>query len=422
MIMNILWVANIPLKEASLLMNEEPSPFGGWLINASNDLSNIDDIKLSIAFPKKGISDIKVLKGNKITYYAFPSYQINKKVDDDSLLSRIIDDAKPDIVHIYGTEYTHSLAFVELCIKNSIKHVISIQGLISIYAKHYMANLPCAVRKRFSFRDFIKQDNLYQQQKKFERRGHIEIETIKKARNIIGRTTWDKACTGQLNPKANYFFCNETLRGEFYKHTWDYQSCEKHSIFTSQASYPIKGLHYLLEAMPIILENYPDAKLYVAGNNITKSVSLKEKASITSYGLYIRKLIEENKLQENIVFTDVLGEEEMAMRHLKSNVFICPSSIENSPNSLGEAMIMGVPVIAADVGGVSDMMKHKDEGFVYQGDAPYMIAYYVCKIFEDSKLASQISKNARKKALLTHDIRKNTENLIRIYNIIVEEG
>ena len=88
-------------------------------------------------------------------------------------------------------------------------------------------------------------------------------------------------------------------------------------------------------------------------------------------------------LERNVVFTGPLDEEKMCQRYLKSNVFVCPSSIENSPNSLGEAMVLGVPCVASDVGGVSDMLKHKEEGFVYQTDAPYMLAHYVCEIFEN---------------------------------------
>src|SRR5690606_29593717 len=120
---------------------------------------------------------------------------------------------------------------------------ISIQGLVSVYAKHYMANLPYEIQRKYSFRDFIKQDNLIQQQEKFKMRGLLEIEAIKNTRYIIGRTTWDKACASQMNPNSRYFKCNETLRGEFYIHVWNQKKCEKHSIFTSQASYPIKGIH-----------------------------------------------------------------------------------------------------------------------------------------------------------------------------------
>ena len=64
--MKILWLTNIVFPEASLLMNEKPTPWGGWFVSASVALANEDNIKLSIAFPKNGLSDEQVLKGKKI--------------------------------------------------------------------------------------------------------------------------------------------------------------------------------------------------------------------------------------------------------------------------------------------------------------------------------------------------------------------
>lgn len=63
---------------------------------------------------------------------------------------------------------------------------------------------------------------------------------MKKVKHIIGRTTWDKACTSQINPKTRYYFCNETLRKKIYKYEYSLEKCEQHSIFVSQASNPIK--------------------------------------------------------------------------------------------------------------------------------------------------------------------------------------
>lgn len=420
--MNILWLTNIAIPEASLLMNEKPTPFGGWFTSASDALANKDDIKLSIAFPKKGLNDVLVLKGNKITFYAFPpvkekDIRLNKQ---NRYLKKILNEAKPDIVHIFGTEFAHTLAMVNVCREKNIKVVISIQGLTSIYAKHYMACLPAKIQKRFTIRDFIKQDNLKQQQNKFIKRGLLEIEALQKVKHIIGRTTWDKACSSQINPDAQYYFCNETLRDEFYKHTWDIKKCEKHSIFVSQGSYPIKGLHFMLEAMPLILKHFSGTKLYVSGQNITKSDTLKEKIKRSSYGKYIKELIEKYNLKQCIIFTGILDEKQMCERYLKSHVFVCPSSIENSPNSLGEAMILGVPCVASNVGGVTDLLKHREEGFVYQTDAPYMLAYYVCEIFSKEKVALKFSKNGREQAQRTHNREIILKTLLDIYNKIYE--
>ena len=416
--MKILWLVNIALPEASLLMNEKPSPFGGWLVNASFKLASISGVNLYIAFPKSGLSDVLQLQGERINYYSFPPVH-EKDIASNRInphLIKILEKANPDIVHIFGTEYPHTLAMVNTC--DVSKVVISIQGLCSIIAKHYLSGIPSNIQRRFTFRDLIKQDSLLQQQSKFLKRGSLEIEAIQKVQHIIGRTTWDRACTYQINPDAIYHHCNETLRDEFYKHEWDIQKCEKHSIFVSQGSYPIKGLHYMLEAMPLVLKNFPDAKLYVGGSNITKSDTFKDKLKLTSYGKYIKDLIKKYDLGNNVFFTGVLDEKQMCQQYLRSHVFVCPSSIENSPNSLGEAMILGVPCVASDVGGVSDMMKHNEDGFIYQTNAPYMLAYYVGVIFKNKDLALQISKIAREHALKTHNPHENLCRLLNIYKKI----
>ena len=147
----------------------------------------------------------------------------------------------------------------------------------------------------------------------------------------------------------------------------------------SQAATPIKGLHFMLRAMPEILKNYPDAHLYVAGNDLTKTDSIYGKLKISSFAKYIKRLITEYGLEEKVTFTGSLTEHQMKERFLKSNVFVSPSTIENSPNSLGEAMLLGVPCVSSDVGGVKNLMKHEEEGYVYQTDAPYMLAYYIKK-------------------------------------------
>lgn len=422
--MNILWLTNIALPEASLLMNEKTLPFGGWFVSASQYLANEMRMEVSVAFPKIGLYDVHIYKGKKINYYPFRPIGI-KNIElnwPKTHINKILDQVEPDIVHIFGTEYAHTLAMVNACNDQNITAVISIQGLVSIYAKHYMARVPSHIQNKFTVRDFLKQDNLKQQQRKFADRGRLEIEALQKVKHVIGRTTWDRACISQINPGAKYHFCNETLRDEFYKHRWDIDRCERHTIFVSQGSYPIKGLHFMLEAMPLILKQFPDTKLYIGGTDIIHSDTLKDRLKRSSYGRYIEELIERYRIENCVKFTGILDEKQMCDRYLRSNVFVCPSSIENSPNSLGEAMILGVPCISSYVGGVGDMLKDKEEGFIYPADAPYMLAYYVCEMFQNDELALKLSAKAREHAQRTHDAIINNDTLISIYKEIAESN
>ena len=130
--------------------------------------------------------------------------------------------------------------------------VIHIQGLISICAKHYFADIP----PKYLMLNNRKELNLREKKIVYEKRGKCEIESIKRVRHVIGRTDWDEACVKAINPQVDYHFCDEILRNVFYKNagTWDSNVCQKHSIFIGQVHYPIKGFHYLLRALPYLAE------------------------------------------------------------------------------------------------------------------------------------------------------------------------
>jgi glycosyltransferase involved in cell wall biosynthesis len=422
--MRVLWLCNVLLPKVANHLSRNITHSGGWMVGLSDSLSTNNNIELKIAFPLSSSKSMISGEIEGIKYFGFPQKKSATmyNMQTEVYLSKIVSETQPDIIHVWGTEYPHTLAMMNVCESMGIteKVLISIQGLTSIIAQHYLTGLPLKVQSRFTFRDLVKRDNLKQQQRKFVKRGQLEIEALQKVKYVIGRTTWDKACTTQINPKAQYYLCNETLRDEFYKHCWDINRCEKHSIFVSQGSYPLKGLHFMLEAMPLVLKQFPDTKLYVGGQEIIKSNNIKDKLKISSYSKYIKELIRKNHLEKHIEFTGLLNEKKMCERYLQSNVFVSPSSIENSPNSLGEAMILGVPCVASYVGGVSDMLRQNEEGFIYQADAPYMMAYYICEIFGNEELALKFSKNAREHALSTHGREENTKRLMEIYKIILD--
>lgn len=320
---------------------------------------------------------------------------------------------QPDVIHVWGTEYGHTLAMVNAAEQaGMLPHLaVSIQGLCSIYAGHYAEGVPYKVQRSATFRDCIRRDRILAQQKKFDLRGELEVKALKKACHVIGRTDWDAACTRQINPNAKYHFCNETLREPFYEGIWQYASCQKHRIFASSCVYPIKGFHYLLEAFGEVIKNYPDATLAVPGKSFLTVDGLHR----NGYQKYMAELAHHYGLEEKIEFLGSLSAEAMKDAFLQANVFVLPSTIENSPNSLGEAMLLGVPCVASDVGGVTTMMKHNEEGFIYQSTAPYMLAHYIAKIFEMEDSAQTLGAAARAHALLTHDPENNLQDLMEIY-------
>ena len=419
--MKILWLCNIMLPKIAKHLNLNITSYGGWLTGLSNSLLEESDVSLAVCFPNNNLG-IEKGKIDNLEYYAFHIKGKNfLKYNKDlkNYFIKVIQEYIPDVIHIFGTEYPHTLSMIEACSELNILNIaiINIQGLVSVCSNHYFEGLPFNAINKFTFRDLIKRDNIFLQKKKFEKNGLFEIKALKLCKNVSGRTDLDCACTSEINPKAKYHFCNETLRDSFYEgDKWAYETCEKHSIFISQAGYPIKGLHYILEALPQIITKYPNTKVYIAGNNLINKKFYK----ITSYAMYMKKLIKKYNLQKYIVFLGNLNENQMKQQYLKANVFVSASTIENSPNSLGESMICGTPTISSFVGGVSSMMSHEKEGLLYPCNEPCMLACYVEKIFSDEGIAAMLSKNAIVRAENTHDIANNKETIMAIYKEIAK--
>jgi glycosyltransferase involved in cell wall biosynthesis len=108
----------------------------------------------------------------------------------------------------------------------------------------------------------------------------------------------------------------------------------------------------------------------------------------------------------------------MINEYQKAHVFICSSSIENSPNSLGEAQLIGVPCISSYVGGVADMIDESKTGLMYRFEEFEMLSDNIRKIFSDDSLALYLSENGINEATKRHNQQTNLYQTISIYNAI----
>lgn len=413
--MNILWITNILLPEAQALLKGggEHKGSGGWMIGAVESLLRHNDITLSIATVSLDVKTLTRLEGEKITYWLLPYGKGNTRINHEyePYWRSVYDSVKPDVIHIHGTEYSHGLAFIEAC--GASHACVSIQGLTSAYY-YYCYGISWKEILRSITVGTLYWGGILKGYREYKSRGKCEVEIIRRVNHIIGRTSWDRARTWAINPYAVYHHGGETLRASFYTgKTWQYSECLPHSIFLSQASSPIKGLHMVLRAMPLVLRHYPDATIRIAGRDITNCSTWKHRLMLNDYGKLIRRLIRDNGLEGKVIFTGPLDGEGMRSEYLRSNVFVCPSTIENSPNSLGEAQLLGVPVIASYVGGIPDMMKY-DVDHLYRFEEVEMLARKIVELFDKQDTVD--TEAMRLEALRRHDPETNAKELIEIYN------
>jgi glycosyltransferase involved in cell wall biosynthesis len=329
---------------------------------------------------------------------------------------------RPDVVVIFGTESDASHRFTDAMEQEGLlDHTVAFaQGFASIWAKHFTEGLPERVVRRNTVRDLIRRDGLRAQVRNFERRGEREIAMLKKVKHYIGRTEFDYAVLRLANPDCAYYKCSDVMRPAFYERQWTYGACVPHSIFVSQYYYPVKGFHYLLEAASYLKPKYPDLSIVAAGYNpIRKSFAQREWKD-SSYIRYLKTLACRYGLQDCIHPIGPQSAEEMAKQYCLANVYAMPSTIENSPNSLAEAMLLGVPSVAADVGGVAELAAYGKEARVYPSSAPYLLAYHIDRVFADPKAAEQLGRNGRARALIEYDRETNWNALKHAFSAIAE--
>ena len=417
--MKLMWVCNMmPSAVRKAATGKEGS--ANWLDHA---LSDLREQGMNIRILCRGENQRGSLDDN-CSFAAFRDREPYRYLPEvEAFFLEELKTYRPDVIHIWGTEYAHTLAMMNAAEKLGMEQrcVISIQGLCSVYARHYAEGVPVPVQRQYTLHDLLKRENILGQQRVYEKRGALEVQALQKARHVIGRTPWDMACAEMLAPKAQYHFCNETLREPFYEGQWSYGECRKHRIFASSCVYPVKGFHYLLEALAEIIKEYPDATLAVPGKNFLR-LDRKGLLHQDNYHKYLKKLAEQYGLSDKIEFMGKLSPEGMKEQFLKAHVFALPSTIENSPNSLGEAMLLGTPCVAADVGGVTTMLASGKEGLTYQSTAPYMLASCIKQVFAMEEKAEAMGAAASAHARKTHDPGKNLEDLLGIYREIDNSG
>lgn len=417
--MRLLWITNSCLPIIAECLNIKVGVFEGWNILPAQLIAQRKDVVFAVASPVPiHIDGFKKVECGKVIGYCFSMKSVSKQKKMIRIWKDIEEDFHPDIVHLQGTEMPHGMFYVDAC---GCKNVVaSIQGLTSVYERYFYGGIDFLdIVKNISLYDLYSSNSIFAGRKRCQKSGENEIRNISRLNHIIGRTTWDMVHVKSINPNIEYHFCNETLRPGFYNaNKWEYKKCERHTIFLSQCKYPIKALHMVLKAMPLVLRDYPDAKIYVGACLRIMPQKMIHKLVPTNYGGFLYKMIKRLKLEDHIVFLGSLNEKEMIQRFLSSNVFVSPASIENSPNSLCEAQLLGVPAVVSMVGGVEDLTNNGTTTFCYRFEEYEMLAYYICRIFAGDYECEQIQQ-AIEDAEKRHDPRNNVLELLNIYNKII---
>lgn len=168
-----------------------------------------------------------------------------------------------------------------------------------------------------------------------------------------------------------------------------------------------KGFKYLIEAMPLILQEIPSAKLAIIGFGPQKG--------------QLEKLIEKLNLSSSVFLMGGKKGKELQDWFATADIFIGPSVVTPDGDTEGqgvvflEAMASGTPVIASDVGGIKDVVRDGFSGILVPEKNPQAIAGKVLNLAKDSSLRDKLTDNALKLARTEYSWKTTSDKFLNIY-------
>lgn len=392
---------------------------GGWISSLENEIRKSTNIKLGVCFyTREKIKTIKEEQNGTI-YYIQPrphktlyynlitilgkdeeSSELHEKIAIPPLLE-IINDFKPDIIHVFGSENIYGLLakYVEIPL------ILHIQGILS---PCFNAFLPPFI----SWKDYIVQSNslldiirFLSEKISWRRNGFTERKMFRYIKDYMGRTEWDKRMLFLLNPKARYFHCDEILRDVFYQSNVRRKIPEK-PIFITTISYQLyKGFDVVLKTAKLLKEILNVDFEWKVYGDISPS--------------FIEKKFKINHKDVNVKLMGVASAEEIKSALLSSTLYVHTSYADNSPNSLCEASILGVASISTNVGGIPSLIEDGETGFLVPANDPYQMAYLMKYLYENIDKNISMGNKAREIALKRHDRKIIVERIMEIYSEIL---
>ena len=406
----VLWFTNTS-SNYSVGNNEYNG--GGWISSLEKELSRKLNIELGVSFFGQGQPNI--INKNGVSYYPltvdrsiksklkrFGSIRQQEKSQIDAIL-KVINQFNPDIIHVFGTEKIFGLitSFIRIPV------VIHLQGLIIPYLNAYFPPSYSFVDLLLQDKSFLKSINSYIGFKKSAKR---EKEILQNCNFIMGRTDWDHRISKLYSPDSKYFYCGEMLRDEFYlSEPWENKTLGVVIQITSTISSPMyKGADLILKTAQILKTK---TKLNFEWNvyGINEMNLAEKKTGILSKNVSVQ-------------IKGVISSSELCKALKKSHCYFHSSYIDNSPNSICEAQMIGMPVISTNVGGISSLIEHNKTGILLPSNDPFLAASYITQIVNNQDFAIELGKNARKSALKRHNKELIITDIIKAYTSINESN
>lgn len=381
----------------------------GWIIALETELQKQKEVQLGIAFFLNGQPEKVECEGHLYYPIANPyrssiigrlRYVLtspNKRQDFFiQAYLRVIDDFQPDIIHIFGTEQDFGLIALHI----HVPIVIHIQGLLTPYLTSFFP--PGYTLCKYVMSDYQpwKMFRRWRRYVYFKKNAEVEKLIFMCNRHFMGRTQWDRNLTSIYSPQATYDYCGEILRDAFYEPSVRKLS-DRLIIVTTISSMIYKGFDMVLKCAKLMKEQMRlDFEWRVYGDVDPRAAEKREKICAEDVNIELMGIASPNELRCSIT---------------ESTLYVHPSYIENSPNSVCEAQMLGCTVVAQNVGGMSSIVAHGETGILVPANDPYQMACAIRDLYNDPVRNEEMGHRAAEIARQRHDKERIVADLLGIY-------
>ena len=408
--MRVLWFTN---TMAFSLCPEDVRTSGGWMHAMLGALRGRQDLEIGV------ITAMPVTTGEHrcvdgIDAFVVPqpsrygSWGLRRSLE---ACARIVQEWNPDLIHIYGTERFYGLLTARRLVARPA--VISLQGLLGPYSewRHFFGPAGwLEVARMHRLVEPLMHLGVGWGLLECRKSARQEGDIIRGNRHFLSYTTWDRSHVAALNPAAIFHDVADAVRAPFWRYRWSLDDCRRFRVVFTNSGHPRKGTEVLLEAGMILKDEFPDLQLCIGGTI----------SEASGYGRYLRRRM--RALGKHVVELGALNAEQVAQELTRAHVFVSPSFIENSPNAVCEAQLVGVPAVSSYTGGVPSLIEHGKTGLFFpNGDAP-VLAARLRQLFLNDKLATSLSAQGRALAECRNATDKVVGQLVSAYESVAAEG
>ena len=398
-----------------------PSVFGNWSTALETALLQYHsaDIQLAIAFESEHDEPFKALR-DSVTYYPVRcvvprgsrfrrhDYLAEKWAVLRLGLLAAIEDFRPDVIHCFGSEWLYGAIARDV----SVPVVVHMQGFLNVYHEILTMVFP-PPKPRWNplraakaiLRRLIRHSPVWSAD-------GFEREVMRDNRYFMGRTEWDRNIVKYYSPGAKYFYAPEAIRPLIYEAagTWQFRPQAKLRLLTVSSVFVDgrKGNEIILRAARLLKFMLGlDFEWRVTGE--ASEFAEAEKRSGLRHD------------QVNVNLIGTIDAPQLVSELMEATLFVHPSLIDNSPNAVCEAQLIGCPVVASIVGGVPQLVEHGQTGFLYPYNEPHTLAFLIGNIFADGPLLNQVSSNEVACATKRHNPKLIADNVSSVYRAVIDD-